>query len=372
MIPHEVHRFNSRTQLLVPEGAEFTGPDRDYAARLAHILLLKTMTQRERQDYGHFIPFSQAYGRAFFGGNWHRASKAARTQFSHIFDFNDRYWNGPGSFSKSIRLKDDYRTGKVQIYECSRAIKHRSFINEEELDTASRRLIKNFDYFSLPNETPEFENPWQALTWTFIVNKQYYTNRCRFRRFHSNFTSFKHRYLLESNKDLCALDIVACQPLILGIVVLQSCDEPDVHRWLEICSKDDIYLHIASLMNTDDRKAVKASMIRCLFERKTQMENMTIFKVLLEHFPTIAAFLSACKQAQGHQCVAHMCQRLEADIMIDKVTSDLRDTPLITVHDELILYVKQIERAKRFINKRFAVYGVTPRYKVTLFEDKKD
>lgn len=361
MLPANPARRNRLPQIPIPLGAEFSGEYADQCARLAYRLMLYTASSEEYQS-GFFIPFSRAHGCRLFGGVWDKVRNSAVTEYGHIFEFNDRYAAfADKHFPKSVRLRAEYRTGHTELYELNR--KPRSSLRQdlELLDPVARNLFSKFREFYLPDETPEFTNPWQALVWHRIDEKDHYAHRCDFGRFHSLFTSFKHRKSVLHNKEpLSAIDVRACQPLILGIAArVASGDSDDIRRWFEIYREDLYEFFAAELGNS--RAEAKKELIVAIFEKSHRMIRMPIFTVIQKHFPTIAAYLLARKSG-GHQIVAHDCQRLESTLLIDRASWKMKKIPMLTIHDEFILPTKHVEKLRDTVIGEFAEYGVIPRF----------
>jgi len=164
----------------VPKGAEFSGPLADHVARFAFRLMTMTACRKEFRDKGYFISFSNEYGRTVCGRNWEKVRKASANEYGHIFEWNDRYSTQDGnSFCKSVRLREEFRTGYAELYEFKR-----------------KRSTPDFNQ-DLPETPPAFENPWQAYTWERIYHQDHFGHSCDYGRFHTLITSFKHRSMLQ-------------------------------------------------------------------------------------------------------------------------------------------------------------------------------
>lgn len=360
MIPQNDRPNNT---LPIPKNAKFFGIHADSLAKLAFLLLLKTSTRDEYRQ-GFYIPAGTEWWHYKFGGDKDAAvKKAARS--CEVFEFNDRYSNFPGNrFCQSIRLAAPFRTGETEPYELSR--KSRTLLKLHPKDTPSKILISNFCKFWLPELAPEFDNPWQAFSWARITDRHFYATRCEFGRFHSNFTAFKHRNLLQSSETLAAIDICQCQMLILGKVAIQEMGEtPDLLRWQSICETDDIYEYLATRISKT-RPEAKFGLIQAIFSKVGMMTAMSEYVALEREFGALARYLKIAKK-NGHQNVACDCQRLESKIMIDSVVRKLYKVPMITVHDELIVPASKVEKVRNCIYDEFAARGMYPRFKIREF-----
>jgi hypothetical protein len=352
---------NSLAKIPVPFGADFSGKYSDQLARFAYRLMLYTASREEYQR-GFFIPYSKEHGFRLFGSNWDKVRNSAATEYAHVFEFNDRYAAfSDKHFPKSVRLKAEFRTGRAELYEFHRKPRSSLHQNPESLDPVSRNLFSKFPEFYLPDETPEFDNPWQAFVWNRVDEKDHYAHRCDFGRFHSLFTSFKHRKSVLHNKEqLSAIDIKACQPLILGIAARVALGHSsDLRRWFSLY-RDGLYEFFAEELGVS-RSEAKTELIVAIFEKLHRMIRMPIFSVLRKHFPSIAGYLSTRKQA-GHQIVAHDCQRLESTLLIDRAAAKMKKIPMITIHDEFILPTKYVEKMQKTIIGEFAKYNAVPEF----------
>ena len=365
-----IHKNNALIHIPVPKGTEFCGDYADQLARFALQLMQMTVTHQKRRDYGFYIPFSKEYGRSLFGSAWDQIRGRSATDYSHVFDWNDRYSNFDGNrFPKSVRLREQYRTGEVELYALKRKVRLPCVLNEDH-GKVGNKLAADFYRFRLPDDLPEFENHWQAYTWDRIRSQHFYAGYCDFGRWHSNFTAFKHRYLLQHKLGypLTAIDITACQPLCLGAVVKAAYgDRADIRHWIDLCQESDLYAELGGLMGLsvtpESRKEVKNGFVRMLFERTHKMEKMDEFHVLQKHFPSFSNYLTVAKQSAGYQTVAHSCQRFESNLLIQKVIPHLEDVNIITVHDEYILPAKYEKKAVKAIEREFSKVGLHPRIK---------
>ena len=366
MVRKKVASSNRIYQIPIPKNAIFSGPLADHLAYFSYRLLMKTSQREDYMDKGFFIPCSQAFGWKLFGSNWTYVRRLAATEYKHIFHFNDRYCNieGRQCFPKSVRLEDEYRTGEVELYTLRRSRPAKGVIGIEENDKTGMKLVADFDYFYLPECPPDFDNAWQAFTWSRIAAKDWYASKCEFGRFHSNFTAFKHRERLQCDGGATAIDIVACQPLILGGLVLEHFGPlPDVVEWIRLCCEEDPYERLAALNGTD-RSMTKANLIQCIFERRFHMQHMAIYRLLAAEFPSIARYLLEIKEVH-YERVAHNCQRRESLLLIEQAVKDLGEIPVVTVHDEFIVPSKYADKVQNKINRRFLAAGLKPQFKRT-------
>lgn len=356
----------------VPKTLEtvFDGPYADDLAKLSYLLLMFSIPYKDRKEKGFYIPFHSKTGRRYFNKRWD-AVRRASDDYADIFDWNNRYCSDElTGFPKSVRLTEPYRTGECVIYTTKKKFAPIHHIDYDSLDEPAKRLIRDFQEFRLPEQMPEFSNPWQALTWDSITKGDFYAKRCEYGRFHSNYTSFKHRHSLQCTQGpLAAIDVKSAQMLCLASVVRRWIGKhPDITRWLEICNDGDIYEFLATKLGKS-REETKDGLIRCVFERTGSMVEMPEFQALEAHFGAIAAGIQDIKETSGYREVARACQRAESTMMIDKAIALIPDVPVVTVHDEFILPARHLGPAKLAIKKAFRDYGLSPAFKVTELEN---
>lgn len=345
----------------------FTGPQADDLAKFSYLLLIYSLAYEERREFNFYIPFPYALGYKYFGDRWSSLKKLTQTEYSQIFEWNTRYSNREvNAFSMSVRLSKAVRTGECVLYTTQKKYNPIHRFDKSKLDAVTSKLVEDFNKFYLPEEAPYFENPWQALSWDRVASRDFYVTRCDYGRVHTPFTSLKHRTLLRSDLGpLVALDVVCCQMLCLAAVVRKECgDHADLHKWLSICYTDDIYEYLADCLDVP-RVQAKYGLIRCVFERTAQMQNMSEFKILEREFPFIAAGILAIKQKYTYEKVACECQKTESSVMVKKVIRRIKSIPLITVHDEYILPTKDVEHVQKIVEQEFRAIGINPRLKVT-------
>ena len=361
-IHRDAENCNKNRSIPVPKGSEFSGPLSDHIARFAFRLMTMTACRKEFWDDGYFIPVSKEYGYSMFGTNWHKVNKATRTEYSHIFEWNDRYSNFSGnSFCKSVRLREAFRSGHSELYEFKRKRSTPEF-DPQHLNSVTRPLFEKLYEFHLPETPPAFENPWQAYTWERIYHQDHFGHSCDYGRFHTLITSFKHRSMLQHpDGPVVPCDLKACQPLILGMVVRDHYGmTPDLEEFFDIY-RSGLYEFFAEKMEVSRKKA-KKDFIICIFHKLQEMTEMPIFQTIEQYFPTIAKYLLWKKEGNYKQ-VARACQTFESKLLINQVTPRLRGIPFVTIHDEFMAPDQYIPRIKETILSVFSKYDIVPEFK---------
>ena len=383
---------------IVPCGYKPVGPLRDQLARFAHKMLLLTSTTMERKR-GHYISICDDTWRSLFGGKSSEVKREAIA--SGLIEKNGRY--SVGRFPQSYRLARQYRSGRFDAIELTRKprMKKRLQCDRDRLGDVGRRLTDRFGDFALPSKlTPS--NPWDCYALNRLIARDFYSMRCDFGRFHSNFTSvpklFRRSLILKSGETLASIDIRNVQPLLLGLVTRRDTQTsigeripicPTLIEYLRLCEAGLIYEFCLECFQnrevepywnylpsgkgflcdpaTWDRKKVKKQFVICLFDRVEATKSNPIFQVLSKHFPEVANFVIDAKQ-DGYQALAHQCQRMESQLMIDGVAASFMtrhpDSPILTIHDEIIVPESLVDSLTNIIVNRIQLSGATPRLKV--------
>ncbi|MFN7891391.1 MAG: hypothetical protein ACK5OC_13955 [Pirellula sp.] len=384
---------------IVPLGYQPAGPFRDQLARLAHRLLLLTSITTERRERGHYIPMYDDTWRSLFGGKSSEVKKAAIA--SGLIERNGRY--SVGNFPQSYRLARQYRSGRFNAIELTRKprMKKRLLCDRDRLGEVGRRLTDRFSDFSLPS-TLSPSNPWDCFALNRLLAKDFYSMRCDFGRFHSNFTSipklFRSSLTLNSGDTLASIDIRNVQPLLLGLVTRRHTQHrrnqhiPICHtlnEYLRLCEAGQIYeFCLDCFRNAEvdpywiphpsrkgfvcdparwDRQKVKQAFVICLFDRVEATKSNPIFRILNKHFPEIAEYIIQSKNHK-YQTLARNCQQMESQLMIDGVAASFMarhpDSPILTIHDEIIVPESLVDSLTNIITNRFQLAGVTPSLKI--------
>ena len=386
---------------IVPRGYQPSGPYRDQLARLAHKLLLLTSITNERRERGHYIPMCDETWRSLFGSKASEVKQAAVA--SGLIEKNDRY--SVGSFPKSYRLARQYRSGRFDAIVLRRKprVKRRMLYEHSRLGYVGQRLTDRFSDFSFPSTLSPPTNPWDCFSWNRILAEDYYSMRCDFGRFHSNFTSipkyFRRSLTLQSGDKLASIDIRNAQPLLLGLVArghrhnhttrphIPICHT--INEYIRLCEDGEIYeFCLSSFRNGEvhpywiqlpsgnkflcdpskwDRKRVKEAFVVCLFDRVEATQSNPIYRVLSKYFPKIAEYITNAK-SDKYQALAQQCQMMESELMIDGVAASYitrhPGLPILTVHDEIIVPESLVDSLIEVIKYRFRLAGGTPSLRI--------
>ena len=366
----------------IPAQLKPAGKFAEHIAVLAHTLFLLTVCVEERRK-GYWIPFSSSSWRSLFGSNYLQVKQEAKRLG---FEFNESYSTDIG-FCKSMRLPEPLRTSGLQMFTLTkpnlikRLMKWRRNSEFPSSDSA-QYLVESFMKFRLdlsPSVLRKFDLSVQ-LNVTAIQEENYFARRCRFGRFHSLFSvlpkEIRRMITTVEGQSTVEIDVSNCQPLLVGLLVKQGgASDRDSGLFLKVCSKGKLYEFLQSRIEpevyVDDfgkerkrrktRKYVKELFFRMLFGTALQTIRNPCFVVVQRFFPSVAEWTLEQK-AEGHQRVAHLCQRLESKIVIDTVVPKLKNQqiPVITIHDSIICSRKQSALVTKNIAQAFEEQGLIP------------
>ena len=114
------------------------------------------------------------------------------------------------------------------------------------------------------------------------------------------------------------------------------------------------------------RAQFKRSCLIPLFDRVPATLANPVFRVMQNHFPSIAEYVIRAKHVR-HQDLACLCQRAEAELMIDGVgavlMSEHEGEPVQPIHDALLVRKAFGPTAREIICDQFSRFGLRPRVK---------
>lgn len=366
---------DSASILLIPSGIELHPDFPDATARLAAWYMMRTCTSKERMLGNHWINVSWDTA--------HRKWKHYDQIRNHALESgwlecNHKYCTGLEAkkrgiqpYTKSYRIAEQYRTGRFVQYHLSKQ-QNKPTWSTDHNTKAGNLLAEKLPMVWLPEDL-EPGTYWDAYTFAAIRMGHFYSSRCRYGRFFSPYTSLRSRYRarLQAREDLSRLDIKSSQPLFLAAVAVDLWGrvEPDIAHWIEICQDGDLYQEFVDCLHgVYTREECKELFMKVMFAKVPQMAENPLFPMITERFPTLRHVLFQLKTFD-HKEVAYKLQRLESGVMIDTVALEYckahKVTPLVTVHDEMILPSRHVGWVSKRITKACKPYGISPKLRVT-------
>lgn len=175
---------------------------------------------------------------------------------------------------------------------------------------------------------------------------------------------------------------------IYSIMPWRSNVARDVQHWIELAESRELYnylfdrvrqlpkakvsLKLASGryleidLQSISKKSFKKACLVTLYQSNESMMASPLFRVIQNYFPTIASFLIKFK-SHGHEALARMLQKLESELMIDRLGCSLMATypnePVQPIHDALLTTKRFANQAVELIKAQFALLGLNPHVK---------
>jgi hypothetical protein len=119
--------------------------------------------------------------------------------------------------------------------------------------------------------------------------------------------------------------------------------------------------------NQTDRDSFKKQVFTHVFCGKNCYEGR-LTRLFANEFPSVWETIRSIKKEDYHRLSHHML-RLESEIVINRAVRRcaLEGTWVVTIHDCLVTYPEQAERARQIMEEAFGSVGATPTINVTAF-----
>lgn len=204
------------------------------------------------------------------------------------------------------------------------------------------------------------------------------------KRVHQNWANLankvkKHVYL-ESGEELVNADIRCSQPLMLAILLRQKYERASapaqVNNYIQECENGTLYETLADAAGvaiTDRKKFKRRFFKKVLYGRNENATKSPEWNVFSSLFPQAAAFVEERKRG-SHKALSHALQRMESEIIIDKVIAGIAADYhpehyfALTIHDSItVTRSNEIDIQRRMLDA-FNEYGVYPTIKIEVFK----
>lgn len=402
----------------------------DKLARLNELLLYKTISVEERRDFGYWIPLPRDWWKSEFADDYTEVQNAAIKSGLMEVNCNDRgtkrYCSNAAkapkagqAFCASYRLSEAFRTSQTQLWELDR--KPRSKAKELQRLSHSGQLLAGM----LPGlrvDPTAASCPWDSIAATFFNRGFHRPNECHFGRFHSALTGISKQlrqtlrvggfeqnnrthmeykgsgetaetggpFFLSSSssrfiaRSMVSLDVSNCQPLCLAIECAKQSAAPDVAHWKQLAEEGATYDSIEAWLRQKrvapfrvrygrksfmvvpaswNREQVKKQFMVAMFGDDS---GAPVWKAIEAQWPTVAAIARGFKKNR-YQALAHLCQRIESQIIIQDACSDLvtRCPGIVfgTIHDCIVAPANHEADVRRCISEAFGRQGASPTIK---------
>lgn len=190
-----------------------------------------------------------------------------------------------------------------------------------------------------------------------------------------------HRpYLNYEGKVLKCLDISNSQPLIFCAFIKKYCEENNIelpeeeyNRYKKICEEGLFY---EEFMEGDEfleenRKDFKVSFFGSVFYTKISNIPYPLRRRFKNKFPKIYDLLDDVKSQHGNDGFARLMQEEEARIVWDCVNAPMlrEGFQCYNIYDSIVSHdMDTIEEAKRRMVEEFGRLGISPKFKLEIFE----
>lgn len=237
-----------------------------------------------------------------------------------------------------------------------------------------------------------------------IANKEfYYSVDDNVGRFHSNLTNIKkelRNYITYDGQKLVNIDIKNSQPLfslllldlefykekkgqitisniptskqllsnskqsypttiIMLVKLIEKIDNQDIKNYIDIVNSGKFYEQVSKLINpydNFDKQKIKQMIFTVFFSNnrfigQPEAQSKRDFK---DAFPSVYKIFNQLK-VKNHAALAHILQRIESEIIIQKVTKRIAaekpDLPIFTIHDSVATTVGNEEYVSKIIKE---------------------
>lgn len=132
--------------------------------------------------------------------------------------------------------------------------------------------------------------------------------------------------------------------IIMLVKVLQSVDIKQVSSYTRMAKSGDFYQQLSKVMyptKAFDKEEMKKLTYTVFFSNNRAIQGMNYMpkRQFKRKFPDVYKVFSALKR-KNHRALSHMLQRIESEIMIQKVCQRISDEqptlPIFTIHDSII------------------------------------
>jgi hypothetical protein len=187
----------------------------------------------------------------------------------------------------------------------------------------------------------------QPLFSTLLFNKNFYNQKGLFNIFHIP----SHSSILSNNKHSFT------STTIMIVKVLEKYDNQDIIKYIRMVNSGSFYEKISKLMFPNEifnKKKVKPMIFTVFFSHNKYMGQPKAkakkkFKEVLPYTYEVFRLLKLC----DHTALAHILQRIESIIMIQKVVPRIAqekpDLPIFTIHDSVVTIVGNEEYVAKVI-----------------------
>lgn len=174
-------------------------------------------------------------------------------------------------------------------------------------------------------------------------------------------------------------------PIMIVKMIREIKTQPDVKTYLKLVTEGTFYesfgrllisngLYEGEVVNTSVRTIVKKITMSALFNANTAIGWNPHIRVFAHIFPAVYGMIKLIKKGNGkHPAYSIMLQRLEAELILDKVCVRINKAyphiPIFTIHDSIVTTEKYLTVVQNFVKKIMRQnVGASPQLKVETWE----
>jgi hypothetical protein len=322
----------------------------------------------------------------------YRFAKSIRKDAFEHYAFETK--RGLGRFSEALKSRATENRGDTEIQGPVTPTTSKLFELMSRLELPEEQMLKAVDSANLEDRLYHYR---QGLE---FQRRQFFATVDDTGRFYTSLSNLwkKHRHLLLiQNEPLVEIDVSACQPLMLSLMVEPFVARPECIRFRELTESGKLYDEIAKFTGRPRDKAKKGFLsflcgdisYKGFHDRRG---NVSLRTLILEwfkaNFPEIANYLietktseqsrlemnteirrEAGKKTCAYAITAYEMQRLEAEIMIEGVCAQFLSQHLnefiAPVHDAVLVQEGMRFAAEKILKEQFEKRGLKPRVGIT-------
>jgi hypothetical protein len=141
----------------------------------------------------------------------------------------------------------------------------------------------------------------------------------------------------------------------------------EVDRYVQLCEDGRFYDWMMEKFRipSENRGRFKQRVYKyVMFGKHERSRHSNEWKLFEGAFPHIAKLIAGIKREHGHKAVAHLLQRAESSLMINRVCRRLmekhQEVPVVTIHDSILTTKKNVNLVRRIIKEEFIRVGLRP------------
>jgi len=179
-------------------------------------------------------------------------------------------------------------------------------------------------------------------------------------------------YIDDPNKGLVEVDICNSQPLLFNYFLLENFNleddifgdkYEDIRLYIKLTSNGEFYEYLMKEWNIEDRGTFKKNVFGSIFYCRKSSNFRNDYSIKFSKmFPNVMSLILKMKEG-NYKNLPIQLQKLEADIIIKGVSSELNNIWFSTIHDSVLCYEEDYEMVKDCVVKHINKLGLNPKIK---------